>query len=388
MIRNKDIQKALDNKELVYFYQPKVSMVSGKIIGAEALARWIKSDGTIIQPNDFIPIAEESGFITKITLYLFRTLVKNFHLIKDIDPCFNISFNVSAEDLFLDNLTEKIIDSMKHENIPCNCIDIEITESKLIKSTVSVMRNMSRLVEAGVGIDMDDFGTGYSSLNILANYPFTSLKLDYDLINGLMEDVKKQAIIKAIVRMAHLMNISIVAEGVENREQYILLQDMGCSIAQGFWISRPLPFDKFLDFIRGANSYPASVAGRLHMMHIDHILWYRKIVRHVCTRLNSNGEDASDEANYALQCQFYCHISEDGLSLLQGSPYNKFMEEIEDIHRQLHDEAEKIICMSNLKNNRTNRDYAVLLERFNRLHWDFVRKIDKFENAIIYDMKY
>ncbi len=387
MITDKDIRTALKNNELVYYYQPKVSMITGKIVGAEVLARWIKPHGIVIPPYEFIPVAEKSGLITQITLYLFKTLVKIFPVIYRLDPYFNISFNVSADDLFLDDLTNEIINSIKDKKIPPNCLDIEITESKLIKSEISVRKNMDRLVDAEIGIAMDDFGNGYSSLNVLADYPFTSLKLDYELIKGVLERTKKMAIIKAAIRMAHLLDISIIAEGVENYEQYILLQDMGCTIAQGFWISRPLPFNQFLDFIRQNNAYPASIAGQLHMIHIDHILWYRKIVRHVVRKFRSDGYKSAQSIKAGKKCKFNKQFYKKGQSVLQGSLNNALMEEIESLHGQIHDEAEKIIytCESADKKEGKNiaNDYDVLFYNFNKLHWELVKKIEYAENIVV-----
>ena len=387
MILEEDIKFALKNNELVYFYQPKISMLSGKICGAEALVRWIKPDGSIVFPNEFIPVAEECGLITEITPHLFKFLADSFYLIHQINPGFNISFNVSADDLCLDLLTEEIIELIKEKNIPGNCLDIEITESKLIKSEISVRKNMYRLVDAGIGINMDDFGNGYSSLNVLADYPFTTLKLDYELIKGVTEETKKQAIIKAAIRMAHLMDILIVAEGVESQEQYILLQDMGCSIAQGFWISRPMALNQLINFIRQDGRFPASVAGQFHMMHIDHILWYRKIVRQVFNNLKVGTKSSPNTIRRGSKCRFNEQFYTNCRPVLQGEFYGRLMADIEHLHLQIHDEAEKIIEISHVSDN-TIQAQNDLMNNFNKLHWDFVKKIEYTENLIISGLKH
>jgi len=238
MITKENIQQALENNELDYFYQPKVSLITGCIVGAEALVRWIKPDGKVIPPGAFIPLCEETGLIKEITLQLFKKLERSLHLIHKIKPL-RISFNVTADDLETDELTKEIVDALKEKRLTPSSLELEITESKLIKSKESVKRNLNRIVDIGVGVSMDDFGTGYSSLNVLAEYPFSALKLDYNLINGIASENKKQFIAKTAIRMAHLLKIDIVAEGVENSQQYDLLQYMGCTKIQGFWISNP-----------------------------------------------------------------------------------------------------------------------------------------------------
>ena len=265
MITKKNIQQALEDNELDYFYQPKVSLITGDIVGAEALVRWIKPDGKVIPPGAFIPLCEETGLIKEITLQLFKKLERSLHLIHKIKPL-RISFNVTADDLETDELTKEIVDALKEKRLTPSSLELEITESKLIKSKESVKRNLNRIVDIGVGVSMDDFGTGYSSLNVLADYPFSTLKLDYNLINGITSENKKKFITKTAIRMAHLLKIDIVAEGVENSQQYDLLQYMGCTIVQGFWISKPLPLDEFIDFIKRDIRYPGSAAGQLHMI--------------------------------------------------------------------------------------------------------------------------
>jgi len=184
-----------------------------------------------------------------------------------------------------EKLTEEIIGALKEKRIAPSSLELEITESKLIKSKGSFRKNLNRLVDSGIVFSMDDFGTGYSSLNVLADYPFSTLKLDYNLIDGITSDIKKTFIAKTAIRMAHLLKIDIVAEGVENSQQYDMLQYMGCTTAQGFWISKPLPLDEFIDFIKRDIHYPGNAAGQLHMMFVDRLLWYRDLVYYAMSRL-------------------------------------------------------------------------------------------------------
>jgi EAL domain-containing protein (putative c-di-GMP-specific phosphodiesterase class I) len=383
MITEKDIQQALEDNELDYFYQPKVSLITGDIIGAEALARWIKPDGKVIPPGAFIPLAEETGLIKEITLQLFKKLERSLHLIHEIKPL-RVSFNVTADDLETDRLTEEIIDALIEKRLTPSSLELEITESKLIKSKASVKRNMNRIVDAGVGVSMDDFGTGYSSLNVLADYPFSTLKLDYKLIDGITSEIKKKFITKTAIRMAHLLKIDIVAEGVENSQQYDLLQYMGCTTVQGFWISKPLPLDEFIDFIKRDIRYPRSAAGQLHMLCIDHLLWYRDVVYYTMSRLQKVSDVFSPlPIPSPQQCMFGEWFYREGKTILSESLSDQPVRELEKLHLSIHDEARRIIEILE-QWDETTQDHADILINFNRLHQDLINKLQECENSLVY----
>jgi EAL domain-containing protein (putative c-di-GMP-specific phosphodiesterase class I) len=383
MITKEDIQQALEDNELDYYYQPKVSLITGDILGAEALARWIKPDGKVIPPGDFIPLAEETGLIREITLQLFKKLEQSLHLIHKIKPL-RVSFNVTADDLESDKLTEKIIDALKEERLTPNSLELEITESKLIKSKPAVKENLNRIVDIGVGVSMDDFGTGYSSINILADYPFSVLKLDYNLINGITSENKKKFIAKTAIRMAHLLKIDIVAEGIEEREQYDLLQYMGCTTVQGFWISRPLPLDEFIDFIKRDIRYPGSAAGQLHMIFVDHLLWYRDVVYNTISRLQKVSDTFSPvPIPSPRQCRFGEWFYNGGKTILTESLSGRSVKELEKLHLSIHDEAKRIIEILE-QSDKTTQDYNGILVDFNRLHQDLINKLQECENSLIY----
>ena len=381
MIAKKNIQQALKKNELNYFYQPKVSAITGDIVGAEALVRWIKPDGKLIRPDAFIPLAEESGLIKEITLQLFKKLEGSIHLIHEIKPLC-VSFNVTADDLETDKLTEEIINALKEKRLTPGSLELEITESKLIESKSSVKDNLNRIVDVGVGVAMDDFGTGYSSLNILADYPFSTLKLDYNLINGITSENKKKFITKTAIRMAHLLKIDIVAEGVENSQQYDLLQHMGCTIIQGYLISKPLPLDEFIDFLKRDIRYPGSTAGKLHMIYIDHILWYRDFVYYAMSRLQKISDTSfPPPISSPQQCMFGEWFYKEGKTLLSKSLSDQSAKELEKLHLSIHGEAQKIIKILKQRGE-TTQDYADILIIFNRLHQDFINKLQECENSV------
>ncbi|MCD6272467.1 MAG: EAL domain-containing protein [Deltaproteobacteria bacterium] len=383
MIAKKDIKKALEKNELDYFYQPKVSAITGDIVGAEALIRWIKTDGKVIPPGAFIPLAEESGLIKEITLQLFKKLERSIKLIHEIKPLC-VSFNVTADDLETDKLSQEIIDALKEKRLTPSSLELEITESKLIKSKPSVKDNLNRIVDIGVGVAMDDFGTGYSSLNVLSNYPFSTLKLDYNLINGITSDNKKKFITKTAIRMAHLLKIDIVAEGVDNKQQYDLLQYMGCTIIQGYLISKPLPLDEFIDFLKKDIRYPGSAAGKLHMISIDHILWYRDFVYYVMSRLQKISYTSfPPPIPSPHRCMFGEWFYKEGKIFLTEGLSDQSVKELEKLHLSIHDEAQKIIEIFKQRVE-TTKYYANILINFNRFHQDFINKLQECENSLVY----
>ena len=382
MIVKEDIQQALKDNEFDYFYQPKVSLITGDIVGAEALVRWIKPDGKVIPPGAFIPFAEETGLIKEITLQLLKKLEHSLHSIQKIKPL-RISFNVTADDLETEKLTEEIIGALKEKRISPSSLELEVTESKLIKSKGSFRKNLNRLVDSGIVFSMDDFGTGYSSLNVLADYPFSTLKLDYNLIDGITSDIKKTFIAKTAIRMAHLLKIDIVAEGVENSQQYDMLQYMGCTTAQGFWISKPLPLDEFIDFIKRDIHYPGNAAGQLHMMFVDHLLWYRDLVYYAMSRLQKVNDTFSPLPIPSYkQCRFGEWFYKEGKTILTESLSKQSVKELEKLHQSIHGEAEKIIEILKQRDE-TTYDYNDILFTFNRLHQDLSNKIQECENSLV-----
>lgn len=166
MIDINSIKSALKNNEFIFFYQPKVSFISGKIIGAEALIRWRRSDGAIIPPSEFIPLAESTGFITEITTSMFPRLINEFQSLRSLSENFQIAFNISAKDLKTPRLLLLLREAISTGLIGQKEIQFEITESTIIKKEQSVKKSLAGLVSAGVDIVMDDFGTGYSSLDV------------------------------------------------------------------------------------------------------------------------------------------------------------------------------------------------------------------------------
>lgn len=277
MITEAKIREGIHGSHFRLHYQPKISLVTGEIVGAEALIRWIEPDGSMLQPADFIPIAEKSSLIKEITKHIFTLLVDDL-LILHRSKTIPISFNVSTKDFEDTVLVGKILDSLSKYGMDSTAIEVEITESQAFACSDHVMTNMSLLQEAGIGLTMDDYGTGYSSIDALSRWPFTTIKLDQGIIGRMLNSEKNATIVRSSIRLGHELHINVVAEGVETCEQYQFLLEAGCTFGQGYLVSKALPIDQFIVFAELFSVLPGVPTGLIHMALIDHVQWRRQMV--------------------------------------------------------------------------------------------------------------
>lgn len=239
-------EEALKNNEFYFELQPKIDLKSKAIVGAEALVRWIRSDGTIVYPNEFIPIFEQNGFITKLDFYVYgkvcEYLVDRKKQGKEIVP---VSVNVSRAHLKQDNFARKVIHLVEQYQIPADYLEFELTENIFLENSEQAKDTLMELKNYGFKVSMDDFGSGFSSLNLLTNLEFDILKLDKDFLTDGIITKKEEVVIKSIIRMAKLMNMTVLCEGVETKEQVEFLERMQCDMVQGYYFGRPMRVDAF-----------------------------------------------------------------------------------------------------------------------------------------------
>ena len=241
-----DMDLALDNKEFTVVYQPKHSIKTGELIGAEALVRWQHPVRGEVQPGEFIPLFEKNGFVIRLDEFVFEKVCMDIR--KWLDEGLEvvpISVNFSKAHLYDQDFVESYSRMLNRYNIPQGCIELEITENLLVDNTNSLVRIISMLNDIGVKISMDDFGSGYSSLNMLKDVPVSCIKLDRIFLMDTMENVKGKQIIEAIVNLSKKIGITVVAEGVETQEQLEFLKSIDCEIAQGFFFDKPLSLENF-----------------------------------------------------------------------------------------------------------------------------------------------
>lgn len=250
-----DMEDAFRNREFAVYMQPKVDLKKCMITGAEALIRWIKPDGTMIFPNDFVPVFEKNKTITLLDYFVYDEVCKYLAgRMERGERLVNISMNVSRVHLnAIDQLIGYISGLIKKYNIPPQLLEFELTETVFTDTVDDTIELMSRLRELGVRVSMDDFGSGYSSLNVLTKLPLDVLKLDKEFLRDFENDSDEKIIIPGIIDMAKKMNLNVVCEGVETMEQVEFLRGVDCDIAQGYFYSKPMPLDVFSKMLEDDN---------------------------------------------------------------------------------------------------------------------------------------
>jgi diguanylate cyclase (GGDEF)-like protein/PAS domain S-box-containing protein len=232
---------ALERGEFSILYQPQFDISSNRIMGAEALVRWTNPALGSVLPTEFIPIAEQNGLIVPLGDYVLKNaLSTTSQWQKDHAPEFRIAVNLSPRQFRSPELVNKIKQSLEHTGIAPRHLELEITEGVLLSSHTYIDEALEKLNQLGVSLSMDDFGTGYSSLSYLRNYPFDVLKIDRSFISDIRENPADRELINAAISMAHSLNLKVVAEGVETKEQLDSLKELGCDYAQGYLFSKPL----------------------------------------------------------------------------------------------------------------------------------------------------
>lgn len=243
-------RKALRNKEFVLHYQPVYGMKKQKFVSAEALVRWNHPTKGMIMPNKFIPVFEKNGFIAELDLYVLEQvcIYQKKRIAQGLEP-FPISVNISRMSLYNPRLYELISSLAERYGIDTNYVRVEITESAYNDNPTQLLDTVRRLRENNYLVLMDDFGSGYSSLNTLKDIPIDILKLDMKFMQGFETNDKVGTIVTAIARMSKWIDVPMLAEGVETREQYEFLLSIGCSYIQGYYFSKPIPEEEFTEVI-------------------------------------------------------------------------------------------------------------------------------------------
>lgn len=257
------LRKAVIEGDITAAYQPLIELKSGQIVGCEALARWQHPEKGSIPPSVFIPIAEETGLIVPLGWKLLEEACSQAMILRDIlnQPDFIMSVNLSGRQFQSGSLVQMIQQTLSKTKLPPHCLKLEITESILMENREESIERMRELKALGVYLALDDFGTGYSSLSTLHAFPIDTLKIDKSFISRLEEEEGAQAIVKAILAMAHTLKIDVTGEGVESEAQADLIRRLGCQLGQGFLFDRPLTGDGLSDRLRDG-AYPQSEEGR------------------------------------------------------------------------------------------------------------------------------
>ncbi len=245
-----DLPKALERGEIQVYYQPKIECGSTNVIGGEALVRWIKDDGSMIYPDEFIPIFEKNGSIVEVDYYVYESVFKFISdRIKAGEPIVPISLNVSRVHLLDNGFMDHITMLFEKYQVPPEYIEFELTESIYIKNMKQALEFIKKIKAMGVRVSMDDFGSGYSSMNLINDLPIDVLKIDRDFMRHDELSASDEIIVSSIIHMAKKLRLRVLCEGVETKEQCDFLSRVGCDIIQGYLFSKPIPQEAFSKYV-------------------------------------------------------------------------------------------------------------------------------------------
>ncbi|HVY79317.1 MAG TPA: EAL domain-containing protein, partial [Solirubrobacterales bacterium] len=262
----RELRRALERQEFELHYQPVIALRSGEITGLEALVRWRHPERGLLDPGDFVPVAEDSGLIDPIGRWALEAAcrqVLEWHELRPDQRPFDVSVNLSVRQVTHRDLPATIGEILERTGLEPVHLRLEVTESVLVEESATATGTLDALSELGVGLVLDDFGTGYSSLAYLNRFPFDALKIDRSFVDALGVEQERTAIVEAIIGMARALSLDVIAEGVESEPQMLELRRLGCDYAQGHLFSRALPPAKISALLdEGAPLYSGIAPGR------------------------------------------------------------------------------------------------------------------------------
>jgi EAL domain-containing protein (putative c-di-GMP-specific phosphodiesterase class I) len=240
------LRHAVERRELLLHYQPKINLANGAILGVEALIRWRHPERGLVPPSEFIPIAERCRLIIPIGRWVLREACRQARVWQDAGlPMVRMAINVSPVELGAANFVSSVLTTLAETGLEAHRLELELTETFLMQEANSTIAVLRELRSIGVHLALDDFGTGYSSLSCLQRFPIDTLKIDQSFVRDLVNDADDANIVSAVIGMGNSLHLRVIAEGIETREQLNFLQKHGCPIGQGFYFSRPVPAAEF-----------------------------------------------------------------------------------------------------------------------------------------------
>ena len=260
----RDLRRALDREEFLLHYQPQVDLATGKIVGAEALLRWQHPERGLVSPGEFIPVLEDTGMIVPVGEWVLRTACRQGRVWQEsgLGPL-RVAANLSARQFGQEGLVDTVAGILEETGLDSLTLELEITESLLmddVEASTQALTELKRSV-SGIRIAIDDFGTGYSSLYRLKTLPIDLIKIDRSFVRDIAADPDDAAIVTAILGLAHNLRLEVIAEGVETGEQMAFLRERGCDLAQGYYLSRPIPAGELTELLGKEAGYGHLVAG-------------------------------------------------------------------------------------------------------------------------------
>lgn len=245
-----ELRLAIENNELELYFQPKYELSTNKIVGAEALLRWQHSSMGFISPELIIETAEHTGLINDLTYWIIENAVCECAQCKDKGFNFNLAINLSVHNLRDNKLYIKLNNALQKYHLPNQFLTLEVTESAMMTNPEQSIEVLNVLSENGIRISVDDFGTGFSSLAYLKQLPVSELKIDKSFVIDMKQDKNDEVIVRSTIELGHNLGLKVVAEGVEEQENWDMLKNMNCDFAQGYFMSRPLSTVDFENWLK------------------------------------------------------------------------------------------------------------------------------------------
>jgi diguanylate cyclase (GGDEF)-like protein len=263
-----ELRRAVERDELLLYLQPKLALASGAVVGAEALLRWQHPQRGLVPPGEFIPFAEQTGFIRTMTLWVFAAAAEQWLALHRQGVSLTLSVNLSTGDLLDQDLPRKFDDMLARHGVPAEAFCLEITESAIMDDPQRALATLNRLSAMGLRLSIDDFGTGYSSLAYLKRLPVDELKIDRSFVMSMERDIDDAKIVRSTIDLAHNLGLTVVAEGVETARAWEMLRELDCDEAQGYHMGKPMPAGDFVKWTAGwaARQKPGALAGA-KMLH-------------------------------------------------------------------------------------------------------------------------
>ncbi len=249
-----DLSRAIATDELDLHFQPQIRLVDMALVGFEALLRWQHPESGLIYPDTFIPLAEESGLIDELSEWVIRNAARHWRESIPRGCEAGIAVNISPTNITSLTLPEQLTDMLRSYGMGTTSLTLEITENALMTELVTSLDILTRMRLKGIRLSVDDFGTGYSSLKLLHRIPFSELKIDRAFVSNMREDSEALSIVKICIMLGHELGMQVIAEGVEDQLTLDLLTEMGCELAQGFHIARPIPSAQLFAWIQNWNA--------------------------------------------------------------------------------------------------------------------------------------
>ena len=357
-----EILEGINRQELIYYYQPQISFLTGKISGVEALVRWKKDNDKLISPDLFIPQSEKSGLIKQITQYLVPTLGHDFLIIQDaINHPIDVSINLSARDFDDRIVAHQLMDLAKQKLISPKLIHLEVTESAVLEPKNHILENFRFLGDSGFHLTMDDYGKEYSNLSSLARWPFSTVKLDKEFIDGMSE--------------------TNIAEGIESEKVYNSLLHAGCSIAQGYWLAKPMPLEELLVFINQGKSWTSSPVGLLKMAQHDHLQWRNEIIQIVAEILQLG--QLGDRVSIPALSHVECRLGKWYLGMGRQFSHHPSYLAIKQPHSDLHNIGNELLTLAHQQSISNREQIINKMKDFSRVSGVVLTHLQQLEHEVM-----